>query len=77
MSAPLGHAITPDSGSTTTWTSPTPKRSPLSPASSNGNFRLVQRLFAQIERILEINHLRTITAEVVQAAREPLVIGLP
>jgi hypothetical protein len=29
------------------------------------NFRLVQRLLAQIERVLEINCLRTITAEVV------------
>lgn len=42
---------------------------------TNGNFRLIQRLFTQIERVLEINHLRTITAEVVDAARETLVIG--
>ncbi len=42
---------------------------------TGGNFRLVQRLFAQIERLLRINGLRTITAEVVQAARESLVIG--
>ncbi len=42
---------------------------------TGGNFRLVQRLFAQIERILQINGLRTITGEVVQAAREQLVIG--
>ncbi len=42
---------------------------------TGGNFRLVQRLFAQIERILHINGLRTITGEVVQAARENLVIG--
>ncbi len=42
---------------------------------TGGNFRLVQRLFAQIERVLEINQLRTITAEVVQVARESLVIG--
>jgi DNA transposition AAA+ family ATPase len=42
---------------------------------TGGNFRLVQRLFSQIERLLRINGLRTITAEVVQAARESLVIG--
>ncbi len=41
-----------------------------------GNFRLLQRLFSQIERILEINQLRIITKEVVETAREGLVIGL-
>ena len=42
---------------------------------TGGNFRLVQRLCSQTGRILEINGLRTITAEVVEAARESLVIG--
>jgi hypothetical protein len=42
---------------------------------TGGNFRLVQRLFSQIERILRINELQTITQEVVEAAREPLVVG--
>ncbi|MGH2533706.1 MAG: AAA family ATPase [Thermomicrobiales bacterium] len=42
---------------------------------TGGNFRLVQRLFSQIARILRINHLQTITQEVVEAAREQLVIG--
>ena len=42
---------------------------------TGGNFRLVQRLFAQIEPVLAINRLRTITAEVVDTAREHLVIG--
>jgi DNA transposition AAA+ family ATPase len=42
---------------------------------TSGNFRLVQRLFSQIERVLQINELRTITKEVVEAARENLVIG--
>jgi DNA transposition AAA+ family ATPase len=42
---------------------------------TGGNFRLVHRLFAQIHRILDINQLRTVTREVVEAARESLVIG--
>jgi DNA transposition AAA+ family ATPase len=42
---------------------------------TGGNFRLLHRLCAQIERILEINRLRTVTREVVEAAREGLVIG--
>ena len=42
---------------------------------TGGNFRLVQRLFAQIARVLEINQLRTVTKEVVETARENLVIG--
>ena len=42
---------------------------------TGGNFRLVQRLFVQIERILRINAVQTITQEVVDAAREQLVIG--
>lgn len=43
---------------------------------TSGNFRLIQRLFTQIERILEINNLHTITTEVVEAARDSLVIGI-
>ena len=42
---------------------------------TGGNFRLVQRLFSQIARVLEINRLRTITREVVETARASLVIG--
>jgi len=37
---------------------------------SSGNFRLLHRLFSQIERILEINQLQIITKEVVETARE-------
>jgi hypothetical protein len=42
---------------------------------TGGNFRLMQRLFAQIERVLAINHLATVTTEVVDAARESLVVS--
>ena len=42
---------------------------------TNGNSRLIHRLFTQVERILEINHLTSITTEVVEAARDSLVIG--
>ena len=42
---------------------------------TGGNFRLLQRLLIQIERILRINELSTISAEVVKAARSTLVIG--
>jgi DNA transposition AAA+ family ATPase len=40
---------------------------------TSGNFRLVQRLFAQITRVLEINGLTVISREVVETARESLV----
>ena len=42
---------------------------------TGGNFRLLNRLLAQIERILEINARREVTKSVVEAARESLVIG--
>jgi hypothetical protein len=41
----------------------------------SGNFRLTSRLVAQIDRILEINQISTVTTEVVETARESLVIG--
>jgi len=40
-----------------------------------GNFRLLNRLVAQIRRITALNGLQTITREVVEVARECLVIG--
>jgi DNA transposition AAA+ family ATPase len=43
---------------------------------TGGNFPLLQRLFAQIERILQINGLHIITKEVVEAAREGFIIGM-
>lgn len=42
---------------------------------TNGNFRLLNRLFMQIDRILRLNQLQHITNEVVLAARECLLIG--
>ena len=43
---------------------------------TGGNFRLTSRLATQIERILEINQLTTVTKEVVETDREALVIGI-
>ena len=42
---------------------------------TNGNFRLLQRIFSQIQRIKELNQMTKITKEVVLAARNCLVIG--
>jgi DNA transposition AAA+ family ATPase len=42
---------------------------------TGGNFRLLQRLMTQTARLIEINALSEVTREVVEAARETLVIG--
>jgi DNA transposition AAA+ family ATPase len=42
---------------------------------TGGNFRLLHRLLTQIARVVEINALSQVTREVVDAARESLVIG--
>jgi DNA transposition AAA+ family ATPase len=43
---------------------------------TGGNFRLLHRLVTQIARLLEINALEKVTHQVVEAARESLVIGV-
>jgi hypothetical protein len=42
---------------------------------TGGNFRLLHRLLTQIERVLEINGIGTVSGAVVEAARESLLIG--
>ena len=42
---------------------------------TGGNFRLLHRLLTQVARLVEINVLSRVTREVVEAARESLVIG--
>jgi DNA transposition AAA+ family ATPase len=42
---------------------------------TGGNFRLVERLFAQVRRVAQINDVTTLTPELVEAAQESLVIG--
>jgi DNA transposition AAA+ family ATPase len=42
---------------------------------TGGNFRLWQRLVSQIERVMLINELRYVTREVVESARQLLIIG--
>ncbi|MCD4693556.1 MAG: AAA family ATPase [Calditrichales bacterium] len=42
---------------------------------TGGNFRLIHRLCLQIARLMEINEINTISKELVETARESLVIG--
>ncbi|MDR3692087.1 MAG: AAA family ATPase [Fimbriimonas sp.] len=42
---------------------------------TGGNFRLLHRLLAQAARLMEINGIASVTRQVVETARESLVIG--
>jgi hypothetical protein len=37
---------------------------------TGGNFRLLTRILTQIERVLDLNQLHTVSTEVVEAARD-------
>jgi DNA transposition AAA+ family ATPase len=43
---------------------------------THGNFRLLRRLLSQCQRIMKINNLKLLTKEVIEAARNNLVIGV-
>ena len=52
-----------------------PRSSPPLFALTPGNFRLLVRLLTQMERVVAINSLETLSVDVVETARENLVIG--
>ena len=61
--------------SSTPTSSPMPKRQPPSRGLTGGNFRLLQRLFVQINRVLRITQLTAISEDVVETAASALVVG--
>ena len=71
---PLGRRWTPIG-----VTLPDPQLTPEVIASlirmTRGNFRLLNRLLTQIERVLNVNALHLVSIAVVEAARDSLLIG--
>ena len=42
---------------------------------TSGNLRLLTRLLIQVERVLRVNHASQVSVQIVEAARDSLVIG--
>jgi hypothetical protein len=42
---------------------------------TSGNLRLLTRLLTQIERVLSVNDAQAVSLQIVEAARDSLVIG--
>ena len=42
---------------------------------TEGNFRLLNRLLTQLERVLDVNDTSKVSVAILEAARESLVIG--
>lgn len=42
---------------------------------TSGNLRLLTRLLAQIERVLIVNDAQAVSLDIVEAARDSLIIG--
>jgi hypothetical protein len=42
---------------------------------TSGNLRLLTRLLTQIDRVLSVNNAQAVSLEIVEAARDSLVIG--
>lgn len=43
---------------------------------TGGNFRVLETLLSEIERLLEVNEMKMVSKEVVELARESLVLGI-